>query len=310
MPSKSRRKVFKTVFSGFSRLFFLESMTKIVLGSALLLQVLNANAFSNGCLDLLFEHHQKQTISELLRVYTKTPAEAPLRQFATIFPNIETRRRIVKFIERQNQEGTTLEAGDLAGILFPTFPSNTISLQPGGSKDQLNDLDYKTKTRDQIAIKIRSLELENQAAKVLALKGFMTTQLGQPDQELQFYVDDLKSDDHLGLNRNPDLIVEDKIFDVYSPNTNNFNFSKLSENKTKQAVENKWRQVSSQIAKKIENLQTHRVVVNLFDSPVLNSHKEIRHFIEILNRSAVVGLHEVLVIANIKGEPKVYRVFP
>ncbi|WP_439480134.1 hypothetical protein [Chryseobacterium aquaticum] len=89
----------------------------------------------------------------------------------------------------------------------------------------------KTKILSNIDISDRvSLELENEAAEILAKEGY--------DVEQNPFVSGLK---------NPDYKIEGKIFDCYSP---------YAKNKSVRGI---W----SEIAEKIEKGQTERVLINL-----------------------------------------------
>ena len=106
----------------------------------------------------------------------------------------------------------------------------------------------------------RSLIRENEAAETLAKNGY-----------------DIEQNPNIaGTSKKPDYLIEGEIFDCYSPEGNT-------------SVRNVW----SAIKKKIERMQTERVVLNLDDWG-----GDITELITQLNNYPILGLKEVIVVRN------------
>ncbi|WP_438872366.1 hypothetical protein [Paractinoplanes maris] len=93
----------------------------------------------------------------------------------------------------------------------------------------------------------RSLEMENSGAVVLAGNGWRIKQNPSPEEVAQARA---ASGDHGHPSKNPDYLLEGRVFDAYSP---------TNPEKSPRGV---WRQVEEG---KIEAGQTQRVVINLED---------------------------------------------
>lgn len=93
----------------------------------------------------------------------------------------------------------------------------------------------------------RSLEMENSGAVVLADKGWQIKQNPSPDEVAQAR---LTTGDRGDPDKNPDYLLEGRVFDAYSP---------TNPDKSARGI---WRQVQEG---KIEAEQTQRVVINLED---------------------------------------------
>lgn len=131
---------------------------------------------------------------------------------------------------------------------------------PGGSRPPTEDLmTHKTGTpggapeghptrveSDDDAATRRSIEMENSAAAALASSGWQVKQNPTPDEVAQARQ---TSGDIGDPKKNPDYLLEGRVFDCYSPTK-----------PTKNA-----RGVWSEVQIKIKKLQTQRVVVNLED---------------------------------------------
>ena len=134
-------------------------------------------------------------------------------------------------------------------------PSNSYDIHavPSGNKTKITDkMDEATK---------RSLMRENEAAEILAQNGYNIEQ--NPKIE--------------GTTRNPDYIIENKVFDCYSP-----------------AENTKIRNVASTIEEKVvKKGQANRVVLNLEDWT-----GDVGELIKQLNNYPIEGLDEVLVVKN------------
>ena len=136
-----------------------------------------------------------------------------------------------------------------------TAPSQNpdILAKPGGTKTKIN---YNDPDLDNI----RSLIRENEAAEILAKNGYKVEQ-----------------NPKLPGSKNPDYMIENKVFDYYSP-------------KDGTSVRN----IASNIAKKIDSGQTDRIILNLDDWH--GSGGNINELINQLNTWPIVGLKEVKVI--------------
>ena len=136
-----------------------------------------------------------------------------------------------------------------------TAPSQNpdILAKPGGTKTKIN---YNDPDLDNI----RSLIRENEAAEILAKNGYKVEQ-----------------NPKLPGSKNPDYMIENKVFDCYSP-------------KDGTSVRN----IASNIAKKIDSGQTDRIILNLDDWH--GSGGNINELINQLNTWPIVGLKEVKVI--------------
>ncbi|MBM2623453.1 hypothetical protein JIG36_48965 [Actinoplanes sp. LDG1-06] len=89
--------------------------------------------------------------------------------------------------------------------------------------------------------------MENSAAVILAAQGWRIKQNPTPDEIEQAR---LETGDHGDPNKNPDYLLEGKVFDCYSP---------TNPDKTPRGI---WRYIQQE---KIDELQTQRVVINLED---------------------------------------------
>ena len=136
-----------------------------------------------------------------------------------------------------------------------TAPSQNpdILAKPRGTKTKIN---YNDPDLDNI----RSLIRENEAAEILAKNGYKVEQ-----------------NPKLLGSKNPDYMIENKVFDCYSP-------------KDGTSVRN----IASNIAKKIDSGQTDRIILNLDDWH--GSGGNINELINQLNTWPIVGLKEVKVI--------------
>lgn len=125
--------------------------------------------------------------------------------------------------------------------------------KPRGTQTRItNKMDDETK---------RSLERENEAAKIIAQNGYDIEQ--NPDVE--------------GTSRNPDYKIEGKIFDCYSP-----------------AEKTKIRNVAGTIEEKvIKKGQADRVVLNINDWK-----GDVDALVKQLNDYPIQGLKEVIVVHN------------
>lgn len=109
-----------------------------------------------------------------------------------------------------------------SNLTEPSHPYDD-NAKPKGAKTKTNDkMDEATRT---------SLEMENEAAKIIAKNGY-----------------DIEQNPHVNnSSRNPDYKIEGKIFDCYSPDTNT-------------SVRNIWSTVEDKVVTKS---QTRRIVLNL-----------------------------------------------
>ncbi len=116
------------------------------------------------------------------------------------------------------------------------------------------------------ADRVRAIQRQNEAADTLARTGYLVEH--QPEV--------LPTDRGVGPTKNPDYRIEGKIFDGFSPLPGT-------------TVEN----VYLAVLKKVDRLQTTRVLVNLDDSPLTATDLH-RYFTE----NPMPGLDEVIVVRN------------
>lgn len=121
----------------------------------------------------------------------------------------------------------------------------------------------------------QSLELENDAADVLAKNGYQIEQNPK-----------VRESDGIDINRDPDFRIEDRIFDCYSP----------TENKGIRGI---WSEVEEKVVAK---KQTKNVVINLSkwagdDASLLKQFRDWK----------IEGLEEVIAI---KKDGKIISVYP
>ncbi len=155
---------------------------------------------------------------------------------------------------------TTTDAGRDSRITSPSKEPNTIA-EPDGNRTQIPaEADPTTR---------RSLERENEAADVLAKAGYNVAQ-----------------NPTVPGDKNPDLKIEGRIFDVYSPG-----YGTTAKN------------VFFAVKAKVLAGQASRIVINLGDSRLRRPRLET----EFRNRrKEVPGLEEVLIIK----QGKVFRIYP
>ncbi|MCY0976387.1 hypothetical protein PGH12_11085 [Chryseobacterium wangxinyae] len=105
-----------------------------------------------------------------------------------------------------------------------------------------------------------SLELENEAAEILAKNGF-----------------DIEQNPFVSGVKNPDYKIEGKIFDCFSPN------------KPNKSVRNIW----SEVAKKIKEEQTKRIILNLkiWEGDIVKLQQQFSDW-------AIEGLEEIMYITK------------
>ncbi|MDP9702307.1 hypothetical protein J2T16_005284 [Paenibacillus intestini] len=153
-----------------------------------------------------------------------------------------------------------------SGVIKPSGLPNPEAV-PNGTRTKIpNNADKATK---------QSLELENDAADVLAKNGYQIEQNPK-----------VRESDGIDINRDPDFRIEDRIFDCYSP----------TENKGIRGI---WSEVEEKVVAK---KQTKNVVINLSkwagdDASLLKQFRDWK----------IEGLEEVIAI---KKDGKIISVYP
>jgi hypothetical protein len=147
--------------------------------------------------------------------------------------------------------GGFLAARQLARRYGPTRPSGELGGMPTGQPETvLPNARPDTK---------RGIHLQNEAGKILASAGYKVEYLPQSNAAGQ---------------KNPDLLVEGRVFDVYSPEATT-------------SAHN----IVDRMASKVCSAQTERIVLNLTESSIS------RHELRAAFNSARTGIKEVIVIA-------------
>ncbi len=140
-------------------------------------------------------------------------------------------------------------------IVLRTMPSGRGPLQPRGNPTIIRaNMDDST---------IRALKRENESAKLLAENGY----------------DVYQNPGHIN-GKYPDLLLEGKVFDVYSPSSSNP------------------RNIAAAIESKVLSGQTNRIVLNLDDSSVSIDALKVQ-----LEQYPIKGLEEIIIIKNRKIIP-------
>ncbi len=190
-----------------------------------------------------------------------------------------------------------------------TYPSALDSLAPKGTMSIITEREYGILERkayakhgdNTVAAKKelqrhldsfgRGLLRENQASEILASLGYEV--IRNPDQlpELREHYNELKRRDGLLPKRRPDLILEKKIFDIYSPETRRLGV------------------IAKRVHKKSYSDQSRRIVINLFDIYSHPLNVDLGDLADILVQ-VDSGLIEVLVLTGTISSPRVVRIFP
>lgn len=121
------------------------------------------------------------------------------------------------------------------------------------------------------------IERQNEAARILGAAGYSIHQ--NPSLS-----DDERRLAGVGPRKNPDMIIEGRVFDVYSPGTDNS------------------RNLRGRIARKVSEGQARRIVVNLQNSTLTRAELE-----RSLRRDPIFGLQEVITIDQ---EGRIGHAFP
>jgi len=172
-------------------------------------------------------------------------------------------------LEAAGQVGSVvLGAEELVVVLAPTAVAAT-AMGPGGGapppkKGSLTGQPNKPRANDKDAENLRSAQRENESARILAENGYDVEQRPAPINRIN--------------RKKPDYKINGEYADCYAPSTDNA------------------RNIRDTIAKKVNEGQADRIVLNLEDSPVTPDIIK-----KLLLENPIADLKELLIIKN--GKP-------